>query len=270
LFGKIGGGLGGAVGGVLGAAGGLLSGAASGAAAGWRGGKGWRKPFAAIGGLFKGAALGAGHGAVSGAKAGWHAGEKAGGALGDVIGGAVGVVLAPALFAVLYPLYLALNLGLGAAENKLMTMTREGISKNTAKTTEPKTADAKAPGKASKPADAKTPANTKKPADAKKPVAHEKPAGDNEKPVATTHSQIAKDDIEQPLHFAAARLAHDADVAFGKTMLEVWAHKQPVSAVQKLVDTYLVHPKANPWWRPTLIKAATAKPATGNKDKRSP
>jgi hypothetical protein len=42
----------------------------------------------------------------------------------------------------------------------------------------------------------------------------------------------------------------------------VWAKKRPVSDALKLVDVYMVHPAANPWWKPTLIKAAKAAAAS--------
>jgi hypothetical protein len=70
-----------------------------------------------------------------------------------------------------------------------------------------------------------------------------------------THSQIAKDDIEHPLHRAAARLAHDVDVAIGKVMIEVWMGKRPVSDAQRLIDIYMAHPKDGDWWRSTLSQA---------------
>jgi hypothetical protein len=76
-----------------------------------------------------------------------------------------------------------------------------------------------------------------------------------------THSQIAKDDIDHPLHAVAARLAHDVDLSIGKTMIEVWAGGRPVTDAQKLVDEYLVHPATSDWWKAAVRKAALASAA---------
>ena len=222
-IGAVGGVVGAGVGGAVGAVAGLGSGAGHGAAEGWRSAHHWwSKPFAAVGGLFKGAVTGAGHGAVSGAKTGWRVGEKAGGAVGEVAGGGVGVAAVAPLF---FTLHLLVAAGLAAAKSRLDKKARRKMQENTRKTVDP--------------------------------------TQPNQPP---THSQIAKDDIEHPLHAAAAELARAADVSFGKMMIEVWAGRRSVSDAQRLVDDFLVHPYENEaWWKPILLKAATPAPAAADK-----
>lgn len=70
-----------------------------------------------------------------------------------------------------------------------------------------------------------------------------------------THSQIAKEDPEHPLHDAATRLARVADRDIGRAMIEVWAGRRPVADAQELVDVYLAHPQAGDWWKRVLLAA---------------
>jgi hypothetical protein len=81
-----------------------------------------------------------------------------------------------------------------------------------------------------------------------------------------SHSQIAKDDIDHPLHAAAATLARVADREIGRQMIKVWAsqgdaRKDALAAALKLVDVYMAHPmardetrpQADPWWKADLL-----------------
>jgi hypothetical protein len=73
-----------------------------------------------------------------------------------------------------------------------------------------------------------------------------------------THSQIAKDSPEHPLHAVAGRLAHLADVEIGRKMIDVWqsgGDRQKVAEAQALVDVYLAHPSASYWWKTELLSA---------------
>jgi hypothetical protein len=85
----------------------------------------------------------------------------------------------------------------------------------------------------------------------------EAPAG-----TGPTHSQIAKDDPGHPLSAASRALAHAADLAIGKEMIQAWAGSGPMEKradkVAALVDFYVAHPKANGWWEQTLLDAAGA------------
>ncbi len=216
-LGAVGGVIGGGIGAVGGAVGGLVSGAGKGAAAGWRGAKHWwSKPFAAIGGLFKGAVTGAGSGAAAGAKAGWNVGKKVGGAAGEGVGAVAGLALTPAVYAAMEALYL--SVGVPATIVKSHDIDKK-IKAKSRETVDPK---------------------------------------DKLNP---THSQIAKDEIDHPLHALAARLAHVVDVDIGRTMIEVWAGRRPVSDAQRAVDDYLVHPAASDWWKNEVRKAAVASAA---------
>jgi hypothetical protein len=79
-----------------------------------------------------------------------------------------------------------------------------------------------------------------------------------------THSQIAKDAPDHPLSVPARTLAHAADVAIGKAMIQAWAGSGPVehraAKVAALVDRYVAHPRAQDWWKPILLHAV----GTGN------
>ena len=216
-LGAVGGVIGGGIGGVGGAVGGAVTGAGKGAAAGWRGAKHWwSKPFAAVGGLFAGAATGGAHGLVSGGKTGWDVGKKIGGGAGEFVGAAAGLALAPAVYLTMRALYLAVGVPVIAT---LTHGTDEKIKNKSRETVDPT-------GK-----------------------------------LSPSHSQIAKDEIDHPLHAVAARLAHDVDLVIGKTMIEVWAGRRPVAEAQKLVDDYLVHPATSDWWKNEVRKAALASAA---------
>ena len=87
-----------------------------------------------------------------------------------------------------------------------------------------------------------TPQDTTKPASAaKKPATTAKKTTSSaaqksgattagaKKATLPTHSQIAKDDPDHPLHGAADRLAHIADREIGRQMIKVWESKgQPM------------------------------------------
>ncbi|HEY1425679.1 MAG TPA: DUF4157 domain-containing protein [Caulobacteraceae bacterium] len=222
IFGLVGHTVGGFVGGVGGAVSGFVTGAASGAAAGWRGAKHWWEKPFAA---LKGLVTGAFSGAVRGARSGADAGSRVGEKVGAFLGGIIGTVESWFVTAFLYGAFLATGVALTAASPVLEAVAPSRIRKHTKETVE----------------------QTVDPTKAKQP---------------TTHSQVAKDDVDHPMHNAAAALAHEADLNFGKVMIDVWANRRPVADAEKLVDVYMVHPQANPWWKPTLIKAAKAAAAS--------
>jgi hypothetical protein len=222
IFGLVGHTVGGFVGGVGGAVSGFVTGAASGAAAGWRGAKHWWEKPFAA---LKGLVTGAFSGAVRGARSGADAGSRVGEKVGAFLGGIIGTVESWFVTAFLYGAFLATGVALTAASPVLEAVAPSRIRKHTKETVE----------------------QTVDPTKAKQP---------------TTHSQVAKDDVDHPMHNAAAALAHEADLNFGKAMIDVWANRRPVADAEKLVDVYMVHPQANPWWKPTLIKAAKAAAAS--------
>jgi hypothetical protein len=85
-----------------------------------------------------------------------------------------------------------------------------------------------------------------------------------------THSQIAKDDKDHPLHAAAADLAHFVDFQVGRKMIEVWAGRADVKDAVAMVDTYVAHPAKGDWWKARLAafvnqpkKDAPADPGPG-------
>jgi len=67
-----------------------------------------------------------------------------------------------------------------------------------------------------------------------------------------THSQIAKDDKDHPLHAAAADLAEYVDTQIGREMIEVWAGRADVSKATAMVDTYVARPAKSEWWKSRL------------------
>ena len=74
--------------------------------------------------------------------------------------------------------------------------------------------------------------------------------------LGTLAALARKDDLDHPLHAAAAGLAYDVDVQIGRTMIDIWAKRRPVADAQQLVDTYVAHPAAGGWWRNALLRAA--------------
>ncbi len=213
----IGAGIGGAIGAVGGAVGGLVTGAGKGAAEGWRNAKHWwQKPFAAVGGLFKGAATGLVRGGAAGARAGARVGGKAGDVVGEVLGSVLGGLGALTVGAVMVAVSALLQAFL-AVYTRFATW-RIGV--NTEKTYK----------------------------------------GDK-KTKGLTHSQIAKDDPDHPLHAAAADLAGFVDEQIGRKMIEVWAGRAKVEEAMAMVDTYVAHPAKSAWWRARLA-AFVNKPRT--------
>jgi hypothetical protein len=210
---EIGAGIGGAVGAVGGAVGGLVTGAGRGAAEGWRNAKHWwQKPFAAVGGLFKGAGSGLVSGGAAGAKAGARVGGRAGDVvLGHVLGPLFGGVMAVAKGGPVAALILALS-GVAAPFEPLF----EAIARSKMKsaTKETYTGEKKTKG--------------------------------------LTHSQIAKDDPDHRLHAAAADLADFVDEQIGREMIEVWAGRAKVEKAMAMVDTYVAHPAKSGWWQARL------------------
>jgi len=67
-----------------------------------------------------------------------------------------------------------------------------------------------------------------------------------------THSQIAKDDPDHPLHGAADDLAKFVEIQFGRKMIEVWAGRADVKEAMAMVDTYVARPAKGDWWKATL------------------
>jgi hypothetical protein len=80
-----------------------------------------------------------------------------------------------------------------------------------------------------------------------------------EKTKGLTHSQIAKDDPDHPLHAAAAYLAHYVDEKIGEKMIQVWGGHAKVEEAMALVDLYVAHPAKSRWW-PELLAAFVNKP----------
>ena len=80
-----------------------------------------------------------------------------------------------------------------------------------------------------------------------------------EKGQLPTHSQIAKDDPEHPLHNAAARLAYVADRAITGAMICVWNGELPVAEAQSLVNDYVAHPASSRWWINDLLAVVRRK-----------
>jgi hypothetical protein len=233
--------IGSGVGAVLGAAGGAVTGAARGAAAGWRGARHWyQKPLAAIGGFLGGAFRGFFQGAASGAKAGWRIGGQVDAAVGSPLGHLGGFVGRLAGF------------GLGAAAAAVVLALLGLVALVTV------------PGGSALQARAK-----RRMAEGTRQTVSE--AGAKKVPLPT-HSQIAKDDPDHPLHGAADRLAHIADREIGRQMIKVWESKgteqqEAVAAAQALVDLYMAHPQqvditrpqADPWWKAELISLVKGK-----------
>jgi hypothetical protein len=234
--------IGGAVGGVVGGVAGVFTGAAHGAAAGWRGAKHWyEKPFAAIGGLFGGAVKGAGQGAVAGAKTGARVGGKVDAALGsplgrvgELAGGLVGFGLGVAAAGVVLALIGLLALGTQPAKAPIERKAKRRMNELTHDTV----SEAK-----------------------KKNIP------------LPTHSQIAKDDPDHPLHGLADRLAHVAVREIGRQMIKVWetngpAHETALKEAIGMVDFYMAHPlpadpkkaHGDPWWQAELLSAVKDKP----------
>ncbi len=65
---------------------------------------------------------------------------------------------------------------------------------------------------------------------------------DDTSPTDPTHSQIAKDPDDHPLHELAALCASDMVAVFGQTIADIWAGKQASSTLIALVDDFFVHP----------------------------
>jgi hypothetical protein len=233
--------LGSGVGAVLGAVGGAVTGAVGGAVKGWRGAKHWyQKPLAAIGGFLGGAVRGFFQGAASGAKTGWRIGGQVDAAVGSPLshlGDLLGRVAGFGLGVVAAAAVLAI-LGLIA----LVTVPGGSLLKAHAK---------------------------RKIAEGTRQTVSEAGAKNAALP---THSQIAKDDPDHPLHGAADRLAHIADREIGRQIIKVWEtkgpeHQEAVAAAQALVDFYLAHPlvgdptrpQADPWWKAELLSQVQSK-----------
>ncbi len=197
---------------------GLFTGAGHGAAEAWRGARHWwQKPFAAIGGLVSGGLSGAAEGGSRGLVAGKEIGGRVGSTVGAFIGRAASLAVAPTVAVAMFGIITALST-LGGVPLSLLA--KHKITKGTRESITQK--DAKGvpvPG--------------------------------------PTHSQIAKDDPDQPLHRAAARLAFVADRGIGQAMIRVWAGDETVEAAQRLIDLYMAHPlfhqpHGQQWWRQEL------------------
>jgi hypothetical protein len=208
--------IGAGLGAIGGFVGGLFSGAARGAAAGWRGASHWwQKPFAGLGGLISGGASGAVEGGSKGLESGRRVGGRVGSTVGAFVGRAASLAVAPAVAVAMFSLISAISI-LGAVGSPLIEKGAKGMIAKGTKESVTKRDPAKVP--------------------------------------LPTHSQIAKDDPDQPLHAAAAHLAHVADTEIGKMMIKVWKGEATVSEAQELVDIYMSHPKAHEWWRNELSR----------------
>ncbi|HEU5003849.1 MAG TPA: DUF4157 domain-containing protein [Actinomycetota bacterium] len=216
------------LGGAVGALGGLLGGAAGGAVAGFTSGHGF---FGKLGGALRGLFGGAARGAASGARSGFETGGKVGEAVGGVAGGVAGLVGLPLALAATASFlfdHAAAVLLLGAPVLYAIDKAVQAIAGSQIK------------------------------ANAKKTIPEARAKG----VPLPTHSQIAKDDPDHPLHAAAAALASAADTEIGRAMLAAWAPGAPPKAKQApvdLVDRFLSHPDTQRWWVPVLTAAATKK-----------
>jgi hypothetical protein len=231
--------LGSGVGAVLGAVGGAITGAARSAVEGWHAAKHWyQKPLAAIGGFLGGAVRGFFHGAASGARTGWRIGGRVDAALGSPLshlGGLVGRIA---------------GFGLGTASAAVVSALLYLAALVT------------------------TPLGSVLKSHAERKIAEgtRRTVSQAQSGTLPTHSQIAKDDPEHPLHRAADRLAHIADREIGRQMIKVWdtkgpEHQEALAAAEALVDFYIAHPQqgdptrphADPWWKAELLSVVKGK-----------
>ena len=217
------------VGGAIGGAAGFLGGAAKGAAEGWRTGHGLSKVWTALKGLGVGAAKGLVSGGKTGGSLGWKLGSGAGQKGVGFIGGLLGRI--PILREVVGAASLVAGAVLGAVVEfaPVLSTGVKALARHEMK-------------------------------GATQDTIKENPGR------LPTHSQIAKDDPDHPLHNAAARLARVADRDIGKVVSDVWAGKRPVVEAQDLVDRYVAHPQAGDWWQKDLLDVVRAKPPKGKPD----
>jgi hypothetical protein len=195
-----------------------VTGAGQGAAKGWREGHGVRKAFAAIGGLFTGAASGAAKGASSGLQSGTRVGGDIGQSVGTGIGEVVGGVGTGAIALVVGLLVKAIELAAGPAF--LAVQAPLGTWQT------------------------KTAAANDRAQEAKDP---HRPRPE------TSHSELAKDATDHPAFALSRALAVEADTRIGKAMVRAWeshASEETIQELFALVDTLVSNPHDNDWWRP--------------------
>ncbi|CAM1348181.1 HET-C-related protein [Tenacibaculum ascidiaceicola] len=72
-----------------------------------------------------------------------------------------------------------------------------------------------------------------------------------------SHTQIAKDDPDKPMHELSAILAVEAVKKVGKKMLKVWKLNAPINDVLKEVDTIMQHPVVSSWQDKIVLEWAT-------------
>jgi hypothetical protein len=226
--GVIGKGIGGALGVLPGAAIGGVSGALHGAAEGWREGHGIWAPLKAIGGFFRGLFSGMAGGAVEGATIGANvlgaAGAYAG---GTVVGGIAGLAAGSSLAAViaLIDAGIAVYVGRKRRYDDKMRQYQRDAYRNDRKAEQTQTAPKRA-GAALDP----------------------------------NHSQLAKDDLDHPIHTAARALAVHVDSKMGRLMIEAWdsgAAPKQVKALEDAVDEFVSNPADRKWWRQPLLQELT-------------
>ncbi|MET0125560.1 MAG: HET-C-related protein [Pseudomonas caspiana] len=75
-----------------------------------------------------------------------------------------------------------------------------------------------------------------------------------------SHSQLAKDHAEHPLHGLAARLAREAVLNIGRQILEQWRSPAANIDVAKLATDYFKHPMDSSWQDDTVKKWAEGNP----------
>ncbi|WP_276324925.1 type VI secretion system tip protein TssI/VgrG [Photobacterium halotolerans] len=70
-----------------------------------------------------------------------------------------------------------------------------------------------------------------------------KNAQDDSSPTDPTHTQLAKDPDDHPLHTIAAEASREMVQAFGKAMRDVWRGSDSIDTLLSLVDDFFVHPE---------------------------
>uniref|UniRef100_UPI0018A9C0EE HET-C-related protein n=1 Tax=Reinekea sp. G2M2-21 TaxID=2788942 RepID=UPI0018A9C0EE len=67
-----------------------------------------------------------------------------------------------------------------------------------------------------------------------------------------SHTQVAKDDLEAPLHNLSAKLAVEAVKQVGEKMMDVWTNAGSVNDAIKVVDKIMRHPVTSTWQDPIV------------------
>ncbi|MFL0170513.1 HET-C-related protein [Tenacibaculum maritimum] len=76
-----------------------------------------------------------------------------------------------------------------------------------------------------------------------------------------SHTQIAKDDPDKPMHELSAKLAVEAVRRVGEEMFRVWKGQSVISEVMKEVNIIMKHPAVSTWQDKIVLEWATKNPA---------